>query len=128
MSSVDVLNQKIDSHIENQKQITEQLAKNIDKLTETVSKVQVYEVALNNQRADVAELKQLTQTHSERITNIEHQTEMNTELRKDQKHIKTAIIIAIITAAITFGWASLFPSKTTVNLSKEAIEAIKKGD
>lgn len=128
VSSIEVVNQKLDSHIANQKEMTERLANNIDKLTETVSKVQVYEAALNTYREDLTGLKQITQGHADRIRAVEHQTELNTELRKDQKHIKTALIIAIITAAVTFGWNSLFPASGTVELSAEAIEAIKKGD
>lgn len=123
MSSIEVVNQKLDSHIENQKEINNRIVDNLDRLSETVASVRVYEEALNNLREDVTDLKQIAQITSDRLSAVESQTDKNTELRKDQKHIKNVLIAAVITAAVAFG-VSTFQSDG-ISLSDETIQKIK---
>jgi len=123
MSSIEVVNQKLDSHIENQKEINSRIVDNLDRLSETVASVRVYEEALNNLREDVTDLKQIAQITSDRLSAVESQTDKNTELRKDQKHIKNVLIAAVITAAVAFG-VNTFQSDD-ISLSDETIKKIK---
>ena len=123
MSSIEVVNQKLDSHIENQKEINNRIVDNLDRLSETVASVRVYEEALNNLREDVTDLKQIAQITSDRLSAVESQTDKNTELRKDQKHIKNVLIAAVITAAVAFG-VSTFQSDG-ISLIDENSQKIK---
>lgn len=123
MSSIEVVNQKLDSHIENQKALNDRIVDNLDRLSDTVASVRVYEEALNNLREDVTDLKQIAQITSDRLSAVESQTDKNTELRKDQKHIKNVLIAAVITAAVAFG-VNTFQSDG-ISLSDETIQKIK---
>lgn len=123
MSSIEVVNQKLDSHIENQKALNDRIVENLDRLSDTVASVRVYEEALNNLREDVTDLKQIAQITSDRLSAVESQTDKNTELRKDQKHIKNVLIAAVITASVAFG-VSTFQSDG-ISLSDETIQKIK---
>jgi chromosome segregation ATPase len=127
MSSIEQLDQKLTSHIENQNQKDERITKAIEKLTDTVSQIHVFEVSLANVREDITDQKQIIQVMSDRLNNVEKQTEMNSELRKDFKHIKNALIGAIIVAAVGVAVSYVWPSKNVVELSPKAIEQIKKG-
>ncbi len=124
MSSIEVVNQKLDSHIENQKEINNRIVDNLDRLSETVASVRVYEEALNNIREDVTDLKQVAQITSDRLGAVESQSDKNTELRKDQKQIKMVLIAAVISAAVTFGF-SIVSDAPKVTLSEETIQKIK---
>ena len=123
-ASLEVLNQKVDSFKESQKDINDKLASTLDKLVDTVAEIKVYEASLNNMREDLTAQKQVTQLHSDRLSTVEHKTALNTEMRTDQKHIKMALIGAIIVAAVGFG-ASLLTPDNTITLSQETINRIK---
>jgi len=123
VTEIKLINQKLDTHIENQKTINESIVKNLDKLSETVSRVQVYEEALNNVREDITDIKQIQMITTDKLNAVSNQTSRNTELRKDQKQIKMFLIGAIITAAVAFAFSVL--TGNNVELSKETIEAIR---
>jgi hypothetical protein len=123
VTEIKLINQKLDTHIENQKTINESIVKNLDKLSETVSRVQVYEEALNNVREDITDIKQVQMITTDKLNAVSNQTSRNTELRKDQKQIKMFLIGAIITAAVAFAFSVL--TGNNVELSKETIEAIR---
>jgi hypothetical protein len=123
VTEIKLINQKLDTHIENQKTINESIVKNLDKLSETVSRVQVYEEALNNVREDITDIKQVQMITTDKLNAVSNQTSRNTELRKDQKQIKMFLIGAIITAAVAFAFSVL--TGNNVELSEETIEAIR---
>ena len=123
VTEIKLINQKLDTHIENQKTINESIVKNLDKLSETVSRVQVYEEALNNVREDITDIKQIQMITTDKLNAVSNQTSRNTELRKDQKQIKMFLIGAIITAAVAFAFSVL--TGNNVELSEETIEAIR---
>lgn len=124
MSSIEVVNQKLDSHIENQKELDNRIVQNLDRLSDAVASIRVYEEALNNIREDVTDLKQVAQITSDRLSVVESQSDKNTELRKDQKQIKMVLIAAVISAAVTFGF-SIVSDESKVTLSDETINKIK---
>jgi hypothetical protein len=123
VTEITLINQKLDTHIENQKTINESIVKNLDKLSETVSRVQVYEEALNNVREDITDIKQVQMITTDKLNAVSNQTSRNTELRKDQKQIKMFLIGAIITAAVAFAFSVL--TGNNVELSEETIKAIR---
>ena len=123
VTEIKLINQKLDTHIENQKTINESIVKNLDKLSETVSRVQVYEEALNNVREDITDIKQVQMITTDKLNAVSNQTSRNTELRKDQKQIKMFLIGAIITAAVAFAFSVL--TGNNIELSEETIEAIR---
>jgi vacuolar-type H+-ATPase subunit I/STV1 len=123
VTEIKLINQKLDTHIENQKTINESIVKNLDKLSETVSRVQVYEEALNNVREDITDIKQIQMITTDKLNAVSNQTSRNTELRKDQKQIKMFLIGAIITAAVAFAFSVL--TGNNVELSEETIKAIR---
>jgi hypothetical protein len=123
VTEIKLINQKLDTHIENQKTINESIVKNLDKLSETVSRVQVYEEALNNVREDITDIKQVQMITTDKLNAVSNQTSRNTELRKDQKQIKMFLIGAIITAAVAFAFSVL--TGNNVELSEETIKAIR---
>ena len=123
VTEIKLINQKLDTHIENQKTINESIVKNLDKLSETVSRVQVYEEALNNVREDITDIKQIQMITTDKLNAVSNQTSRNTELRKDQKQIKMFLIGAIITAAVAFAFSVL--TGNNIELSEETIKAIR---
>lgn len=124
MTNIDVINQKLDSHIENQEKINNRITDNLEKLTETASDIKVFQAELNNIREDLTDQKQMTQIISDRLVTVESQSDKNTDLRKDQKHIKMVLITAVIGAVITFG-ASMFTGDKSISLSPETIKQIR---
>ena len=74
--------------------------------------------------ASLEVLNQKVDSFKESQKDINDKLALNTEMRTDQKHIKMALIGAIIVAAVGFG-ASLLTPDNTITLSQETINRIK---
>lgn len=99
-ATMESLNTKIEMHISAQREMNQSLVASVEKLTDTVSDIKVFQAEVNRLTEKVGELEKRTAA-TEGIVGT------NTAFIKDAKHIKMTLIVAIVGIVATGVWSLL---------------------